>query len=207
MNKSPKREYYDQQAKRFELDFKNHKATLLVDQPQRLYDVRNGIQVINWQAPGTWIYGCRFIIHSSWLTVLGDMGEAVYQWSEPITPQFLKGLDFDYFMGKCQASPHGKQFMTFDSRVAFQNLSDFRAEQETEPAFDPNQQSEFLAVLDGLEMSSSKDEYFIAATEVYDDTGDSEMASQIMEFGLVPDCQAIGHFIGLKMALTQLFPA
>jgi len=98
--------------------FKDHKAKILAGPP--LDDCP--VLIINWQNPASWNYGCRFIIHRRWLIVVGDIGEAVYEWSEDLSLDFLASLDFAYFLSKCQASPAGKNFVQWDSDKAILTL-------------------------------------------------------------------------------------
>jgi hypothetical protein len=58
---------------------------------------------------------CRidYVLYGSVLFVCGDLGEAVYQWSQNVSLEFLADCDMDYFGGKCQASdsePRGKSW-------------------------------------------------------------------------------------------------
>jgi hypothetical protein len=56
------------------------------------------------------------------LTVLGDIGEAVYEWGQDISLEFLASLDFGYFHGKCQASESGRDFDIWDVDKAIVQL-------------------------------------------------------------------------------------
>jgi len=42
------------------------------------------------------------------------------------------------------------------------------------------------------------------AQEYYNATGDAEGAGDLSSIGKVPNCRAIGHFVGLQMAIKQL---
>lgn len=66
--------------------------------------------VINWRSPDTGNYAMQFIIHRNYLVVLGDVGEAVYGWGQPLTLEFLKNCDWHYFAGKCVASETGRNY-------------------------------------------------------------------------------------------------
>jgi hypothetical protein len=173
--------------------FKEHKAnivgmnTLLATDP---------MLIINWQKPGTWTYGCRFIIHRRWLMVVGDIGEATFGWGQDITPDFLLSINFDYFLGKCQASPSGTKFEQWDRRVAFENFEQFINQDGMESL-----KNELGAE---ITLGTGEDEYKEIAREYYDKTGNAEVASELADFGKVPSVHAIGMFVGLQMALAQL---
>jgi hypothetical protein len=157
--------------------------------------------VIRWQNPASWNYGCRFIIHRQWLIVVGDIGEAVYQWSEDISLGFMAGLDFGYFHGKCVASESGRAYVEWDIYVAETNcaarLAELRAD---EPSRHRDTEIELLEVLG----RADRDDYKAAAQEYYDTTGDCDGAGNIVDMGEVPSGRAIGHFVGLQMAIQQL---
>lgn len=59
------------------------------------------------------------IIRGTHLVIVGDLGEAVYQWpGDPgLTFGWLAGLNLHYFRGKCQASEVGRRFEEWDERV------------------------------------------------------------------------------------------
>ncbi len=138
--------------------------------------------------------------------MIGDIGEAVFEWSEDLTLDFLASLNFDYFLGKCQASPAGKEFEQWDGRVAASNCAHRIKEieaQNLEGNEDPATAHE-LELLSGLGVDSDKDEYNCAAKDYYDETGDAEGASSISDMGVVPSVHAIGMFVGLQMAIAQL---
>lgn len=197
--------------------FKDHVATILVQHQNARCCARdhdgdgncdrhpNGTAtyVINWQKPGTWIYGCRFVLHASFVTVMGDIGEAVYCWNEPISPQFLSGISFDYFQSKCAASEAGRKFEEWNSKVAAKYCAQRIAEIKAELPEDRGNDAFVLSELEHLG-DCDKEEYESAARTYYDETGDYEGASLISEMGIVPSGRCIGHFIGLQMAIKQL---
>jgi hypothetical protein len=172
-----------------EVHFKDHRATIIApleDSP---------VAVINWQKPGTWNYGCRFIIHRRWLVVVGDIGEAVFEWGQDITPEFLLKINLDYFLGKCQASHNGRKFEGWNNQVALENSVRF---------FSDGMESLRNELCAEFTLGTSKDEYEAVARVYYDSTGNAECASAISSFGIVPDSCAIGMFVGLQMALALL---
>jgi hypothetical protein len=180
--------------------FKDHKATRI--------SVVNGAdfpQIIDWSKPGTWTYGCRFIIYRRWLCVVGDIGEATFEWSEDLTLDFLAQIDFGYFLSKCRASPSGKDFDQWDIDV----LELYRVERLAElkqRAGTDDEAEEDKDELDVLENNSRcvKDWWESAVRDYYDATGDAEGASSLMDYGKVPSVHAIGIFVGLQMAIAQL---
>ena len=160
---------------------------------------------IRWQNPESWTFGCIFIIHRRWLTVIGDIGEAVYEWSQDISPHFLLSLDFGYFHRKCCASEVGTRFDMWNSEVASfylaEKLQDLRA---TPPGDQSSDYKKELEIIEDLVGNDGKQEFAEAAQNYYDATGDGEGASNISDMGTVPHARCIGHFVGLQMALKQL---
>lgn len=173
--------------------FKTHVATIQLNTPE--------LTLVKWQKPDSWIFGCKFIIHRRWLTVLGDIGEAVYEWSEDISLQFVANCGLHYFLGKCQASEDGRKFKYWESQLAMENAAIWLAEMEKE-----GEGSDRLEVMREIAKlgKAGKDEYQTAANDAFDSTGDSEFCCQITSLGTVPHPRAIGHWIGIQMAVEQL---
>jgi hypothetical protein len=163
--------------------FKDHKATHI--------PVGTRTSIIEWQKPDSWNYGCRFILHSQWLVALGDIGEAVYQWSEAITPKFLAGLDFGYFHSKCRASEVGSRFQSWDSDLAFAEASRI-----LKPA------DEFIEMIS----KNTDQQEFSSLLHAGFNRGmiDCDTAAELAEAGTVPHPRCVGHFVGIQMAIEQL---
>lgn len=199
---TPKAEYVEQQMKDCrEIWFKNHVANIICDVHE---PTRGDTIIINWQNPKSWNYGCRFIIHRRWLCVVGDIGEATFEWSQDLTFNFLAGIDFHYFLGKCEASPSGKDFTQWDTKIAeaYRNMR-IKELSETPDEDRSESDAEELGILEGNE-DCSENEWKQSAQDYYDETGDAEGAGSISDFGKVPSVHAIGMFVGLQMAIAQL---
>lgn len=174
--------------------FSDHRATL-IQNPD--------VTIINWSRQGDWTYGCRFLIHRRWLTVVGDIGEAVYAWGQDVSMEFLAGLDFGYFHSKCEASETGRQFEQWAGDVAYTNIQHWLAQMDADCP--PNPDEDPLERLRTISKNHPRDEVEEAVRETFNDGGlDSEDASMLYGSGLVPNCRCIGHFVGLKLALTHL---
>lgn len=197
-----KQEYTQETIKRWtEENFKNHEASVLV----ALSDgnpVQSSVVIIQWKKPGTWTYGMRFIVHSQWLCVMGDCGEAIYQWSDRLTLEFLGKIDYGYMMGKCRAASTNGGRRGWDERVWARELSEVISEMRIRP----RQNSDAIrALTQELELKSPRDEYQGTVAELYQhDLIDSDMAEELHDLGEVPDFMSIGHHVGLQMAIKQL---
>lgn len=174
--------------------FKDHKAAIIGIQGNPPY--RPGI--IEWKKPTSWNYGCHFIIHSQWLCVVGDLGEATYQWGESIDLKFLGSLNFDYFHGKCRASPVGRQFRMWDQRTMMAAIKQVKDTNTTLT----DKEKEFL---NEINPSTCKDEFEeLLRAAHYNGDVDTDFCCMVSECGYIPDCMAVGHFTGLQMAIKQL---
>lgn len=167
--------------------FKDHVAKELFGETEH-----GQTTIIEWKKPTSWNYGCRFIIHSQWLIVVGDMGEAVYQWGQNLDLKFLGQINFDYFMGKCRASPAGTRFRQWDHEKAEKRLDEIK--DKTPKAYKNLKDA-----------CCHPEEFKMALHEaIYYHDLDSEYASDLCEAGYIPDCMCVGHLVGLQMAIKQL---
>lgn len=175
--------------------FKDHEATVITDNPS--------VTIINWQKADSWNYGCRFIIHSHWLLVVGDIGEAVYQWSQRISAEFLSELNFDYFHGKCVASEDGRQFNMWDHREAYRLVQEWLAEADANNF--PTEEDDERRHLRNITEHTDRQEFEELVRKAYDEgLDDCETAAYLSGCGLVPHPRCVGHFVGLQMAIAQL---
>lgn len=165
--------------------FPNHQATLETHGP---------VTVLRWAKPETCFYAVTYLLMGRTLYVSGDIGEAVFQWGDKLTLEFLKGCDFDYFWGKCCASEVGRRFDGWAENVARHDL-DALADDD----------GKAFAVLEGIDLDGEGREAIARASrEAYDETGDCELASIIARAGTVPHMRAVGMWVGLQMAHEQL---
>lgn len=187
-------QYLEQEVARWKQQFKDHKAKLDVEWIQNTHEAP---AVITWGKPGTSINSIRFIISGGYLCAVGDLGDAVLQWSENITPHFLATCDFHYWFSKKRAWPGENGWRQWNARVAaawaIEQLNYYLAT-------DKGEVPEWCSEL--VEQGGDMDEFISAADSCGHD--DWETASEIREAGLVPDCRAISEWVGLQMALHQL---
>lgn len=163
-----------------------------------------GTWVYQWSKPGTWVDGMRFVIHGGWLTVLGDLGEAVYQWPSKISPEFLSDVDFGYFRSKCQASEVGRKDEEFDADEGAAGLSREATIAESDGL---SKWANTLRDMAGaLGYCTSRDEWVREVYRSYDagDIEDSEGASYIYEAAMVPSNRSIAHWVGVTMAMKAV---
>lgn len=139
---------------------------------------------LRWQKPKNSAYWIEYILRRNYLIVIGDVGEAIYQWSQHLTWDFLKTLDLDYFVGKCQASEVGRPFTHWEPDVAKAWAKDFtdHANVSYEDGTFSHRQ-EFSEHLRDNEQTYGADWY------------------EYLDVGEVLHPRAIGHWVGLQMAL------
>ena len=65
-------------------------------------------EFLRWKKLDTVHYLIDYIVKDGYLIVSGDLGDAIYQWSPPITLPMVAGFNLDYFHSKCQASEGGR---------------------------------------------------------------------------------------------------
>lgn len=153
------------------------------------------ISVIDWREPGTSIFAIRYIISGRSLMVTGDAGDAVFEWSEGITFEFLNNCNLGYFAGKCQASEVGRRYVQWDSDACRDNgfftLSSYS--KEVRDAFSEADMFSEQEMVNWL-WNDAPDEI----------RSESELCSLLIENGQVMSVHCIGMWVGIKMAMEQL---
>lgn len=180
--------------------FKNHKAEVITDETNQ----RGNTMVVDFSNPESWNYGCRLIIHRRWLIVVGDIGEAVYEWGQDVGFPFLAKIDFGYFYEKCQSSETGRRYTQWDSREAYDAIHKLLAELDEQNH--PGEKDDWRSHLRELTKNSAEDEFQLAVHRAYSEGADPMDISGIIESGKQPNCRAIGHYVALQMVIEQLTP-
>ena len=72
--------------------------------------------------PGSGMYLIEYVMRGTTLFVTGDLGEAVYWWSERHDLEWVSQCDLGYFSSKCMASEVGRDFKQWDSDQALQRV-------------------------------------------------------------------------------------
>ncbi len=186
------------------------------------------IRVIDWHKTNTSIYGIRYIIDRNYLLVTGDVGEAIYQWSQVIDLPFLASCDMSYFVSKCQSSEYGRGGQSWDRDLAENRLNEMMWEETKEWVLVKSQEispeelwknqaqknqliNEYLIHMN-IDIHPNSD--FRHCTDTKEDWhgflkehGYDFFGSDYGEFGgigMTQDIRHVGHWLGLKMAYEQL---
>lgn len=166
-------------------------------------NVVDEIEVLRWKKPGSSIYSQTYIKQGYSLFVKGDMGEAVYCWSESQTLQWIAKLDLSYFASKCVASECGSRFEEWNPDVAEEEIKSYlytvvRDSEEESKIMDALQEK------GGMSALAYEEEWQMWLHEYgYDVFGD-EFYEWAPSVGKSLSIRCESHFLGLKMAMDQL---
>lgn len=178
--------------------FRDHRA--IFNARDLADDTQWEIQTLYWGKPGTGMYSIRYVIMGPVLMVWGDLECAVYRWSSPITWEFLAGCDLQYFEGKCEASPKGRDYEDYDRDVA---LADFNEaiQRCAEEGYD---RPDSRAVEEGRRAieCGADDWRDWMRDEGYCVFGDS-WYEWLPELGKRTAQTCLAHLLGIKMAVAQ----
>ena len=180
--------------------FKDHVAK--IDQFAK-YDVNAedakidiGIERLTWKKPESSNYMVQYIISGNTLCVYGDLGEAIYRWSQHITFEWLSGLDLSYFKGKCRASEVGRDFREWDEYKALDALKHFAKEEYFKwKDFEDSGGQNSLYGYDDWREWLSQHGYKILGEDFWD---------WAYGVGFTINVRCKYHFIGLQMAMKQI---
>jgi hypothetical protein len=165
--------------------FVNHKATM-----------KDGWLI--WSAPNTSVYRCDFHVYRNNLIVVGDIGDAVFTWSQVVTFDWIAGLEFDYFMGKCQASETGRKLYDWNGEYIMEILAEHLTNEETGDKSKLNE-ALGLGARDAANYEQEWHQWVSANSDILgDDYGEWIMGGQVHAL------RGRGMFEGLKLAVAQL---
>lgn len=148
-----------------------------------------------WSEPRSSNSRVHYMIHGNVLIVWGDLGFAMYAWSQCVSWGFLGGLDLGYFASKCEASEVGRGFETWVHEAAKQHLTslitDWRAEIEREDDY----HTESIRMVEeegGFDALVSKEEWMGWIV------GREEQFWELSDLGMEIHARCVLHLEGLK---------
>ncbi len=100
--------------------FKEHKATLTK---------QGNIEVLDWRKPGTGNFAVRYVFDGYHMYVSGDLGEAVFRFSEAAYLHRIAHYSLDYFEEKMRAFTDARR--DFNQEKAVKYLKEQLSEDET----------------------------------------------------------------------------
>ncbi|MCE1187462.1 MAG: hypothetical protein LWW92_17875 [Rhodocyclales bacterium] len=190
--------YLDRLITDWRHEFASHKAALS--------PLGEGCQLLRWARPGTVINHVVYILMDAGkvLHVHGDLGEAAFVWyGRGLSLEFLAGCNFDYFMGKCQASEMGLRPHGWDRGKGRADLRKCWKDWQLGLRMRGTKLTQVLKDLDDCS-SSAEWEAQVVARLYHDNDLDSEEANILCRVGEVPFSRAVAWWLGLKLAAQQL---
>jgi hypothetical protein len=177
--------------------FKDHVATMFPSG-----------KILLWSKPGTGVYRVKYQVDERYLIITGDIGDAIFCWSQPVSFDFVAGCDLEYIKGKCVAKPTNIDHRSLDMWCEHE----LRAcvEEQIRQFREDGEGSALATLADELEeglddYGHCKDEWqqFVSSCHWNRDI-DAEIASSLFEAGFRTDIGFRGMIMGLRMALEQL---
>lgn len=160
-----------------------------------------GLQVIYWKEPGTFMYQTKYVLSGNNIFISGDIGEAVYTLTCSATLKNIKDFDLSYFTGKLSA--FCEERWDFDKDLAKKELKEHWDEYEMKDLEDG--QEIYEGILSAIDESSSMGSYRAWLMTVYQDTSaESDLMECVWDFGKKMPHRLIGYWVGLQMIIEQL---
>lgn len=199
--------------------FEKHIAT------KNVFKSNNGTEFIQieWKEPGTSHYYISYNLINNNLIVTGDLFDAIYHWSSPVSFESISSMNLDYFSSKCEASPKGRDFLSWNNKYAYENfffildseLEEFLLEKnKIEKSFEDLNENEkqelmesYLEKYDCFDDVQSIVESQESWVEFLKEYGDDALGSDCWEYynmAMMPDMLCHAHLEGLKLAVKQL---
>lgn len=150
------------------------------------------METLTFMGPSGWIDGIKFIRDHHILIVVGDLGDAIYQWQEIKPLSWMANLDLDYFRSKCRASPVGSLFKSWDAEKAKRMARVLFADQW-----------EQFTKSRGLESLDSRHEW-IDWLEVYGDDLFGDDWTEYADIGMDTDSLCRQQHFALHLAMERL---
>jgi hypothetical protein len=144
-----------------------------------------------WQKPGTSMYKVVYLIDNNRLFVYGDIGDAVYSWSECITWKFLHDMCFSYFHSKCRASETGLPWLDWCTETCMKDLREAVKQGRLDEA-----------VL--YECANYADSEQTWRRFVLEEMANSIQPEELLSFGSAPALRCVGHWYGLQLVTYRL---
>ncbi|MEK6833197.1 MAG: hypothetical protein AABY32_04050 [Nanoarchaeota archaeon] len=167
------------------------------------YKDRNVFEALKWKNPESSIYSIMYLHYFGHLFVSGDLGEAVYQWSENATLEWISTLPISYFASKCQASEEGRGYKIWDAETAKEHIIDYLENDDYDE--DKNKKQVLSNIVDDNIF------YHLDSERVWcswlDEYGDDYFGSDCWEYGdigMVTAPRCVMHLAGLKAAFSWL---
>jgi hypothetical protein len=168
--------------------FKYHKANIIQEED---------IKVLEWRKPGSGYYGVTYIFHGFHMFVSGDLGDAVFRFSEQARPERIANYSLDYFESKMTA--YHEPTKDFNPDKAKKYLEEMK--QENEGLFRDDTYEELLKLADGCNSVSG----WLEGLSYGNYLGDIDDSWEwLPKIGNETPSRVKAYLIGIKMANEQL---
>lgn len=187
--------------------FKDHKAEhgvlLYVDyftsqSPAPGVPVGNA-EMLLWNKPGSSIYSVRYIVNRNTLFVGGDLGHAVYRWSDNVTINWLASCDLHYFMGKFEGLDCGSRPNQWDPKRVEHYMKEWLEEDDGENRKRIGWDETDLELWPSMTYSEDEWVRFIGQ-----EGNRMLIDDEAYKWGQGLNLRCVAHWLGLKLAVEQL---
>ena len=170
--------------------FKDHKAAL---------NQYGEIVVLNWQEPGTGIFMVRYVCDRNNMYVSGDLGEAVFRFTEKAIPERIARYDLGYFCEKLRA--FCDPIRDFNRLKAKEYVDEvLREHNEDGYEYDKSAFDELLGIIGDCE---SMEAYHAALFSFDYYRLGSDSWEWVSEIGSAIPMRLQSYLLGLKMAMSK----
>ncbi|HBV97429.1 MAG: hypothetical protein JL50_08340 [Peptococcaceae bacterium BICA1-7] len=173
--------------------FKDHIAT---------YTEQGEIKVLQWKKPGTICYYVRYVFDGCKMYVSGDLGEAVFCFTETAELHIQSRYDLDYFEGKLRAYDGDRR--DFDNDKAVKRLREWLKElKEDGNGYDHDNMRELF---ERARECSRQDDWKFIVNDYSDFISELDQDYWDWMYGIGDEIplRIQSYLIGLKMAAEQL---
>lgn len=183
--------------------FKDHKAELVYFHKVTLLKAEE-IIVLDWRKPDTCIFAVRYVFDGNHMYVSGDLGEAVFHFTEKADPDRIAGYNLSYFNEKLKAFADPRR--DFNKETAKTYLNDWRKEHSDEAeGFGRKTWAEAWQELYNMaEDCSTVKEWEIKLADFNINRMGNDAWEWIYSIGDEVPLRLQSYLIGLKMAVEQL---
>ena len=141
-----------------------------------------------------------YIIQLNKLFVTGDLGDAIYIWSDKINFKFLAECDPQYFKSKCRASKFGRNYVEWDDKIASKRIREYAEENEMEETKEPIIQDLF----DNIDTKEEMMHWIENNRDEVDEIFGDNWWEYLPSVGEVIHWECLAHLIGIKMAIKNM---
>jgi hypothetical protein len=163
------------------------------------------VKSLIWRVPNDTIFSVFYTIRYGTLSVLGDIGEATYQWSSAIDWAFLVNTNYDYFLSKCRGvDGHEKPSTWMPERIR-RRVAEYYEDREykldQERGIWVNSEGETDDTFEDFENHLESREEWSAYLM---DSSKDHSETEAWEWGEGVNYRSYAHWYGIKCAVRQL---